>query len=225
MTPEQKRLYTEMYRHLVAEIEGMDPVMAQQTVTRNVKLRQIASGFIIDEYGKTHDIVLPEHNPKIKFVHNYMEEKIDGKLALVALFNQSIENLLIGLSKYEPVVLRGKSMMTQTATEAKRAFNESEGCRIIILQADAAKYNHTLLGTKKSPCSNMLFYENSYSLDTRSQVEDRIHRWGQKYTCNYGDIVNSALDMQAIRALQRKEDVASAIMGFMRNKGVLFYKP
>jgi hypothetical protein len=31
--------------------------------------------------------------------------------------------------------------------------------------------------------------------------------------------------MQAIRALQRKEDVASAIMGFMRNKGVLFYKP
>jgi hypothetical protein len=223
MADVQKKHYTEMLKLLVTEAEGMSPVMAQQTVTRNMKLRQISSGFIIDEAGKPHNLVPLSKNVKINFVKEFMEERIEGKLCVAALFSHSIDMLVEALAEYEPVVIRGKRHMDTHVTEVKRLFNETEQHRIIILQADAAKYNHTLLGTKKSPCHDMLFFENSYSLDTRSQVEDRIHRWGQKYSTTYADVAVSPIDMAAIAALIRKEDVASAIMGFMREKGILRY--
>jgi hypothetical protein len=52
----------------------------------------------------------------------------------------------------------------------------------------------------------MIFFENSYSADTRDQLEDRIHRRGQtgEYVL-YVDLSGSELDRRIVRALQRKE--------------------
>jgi hypothetical protein len=40
--------------------------------------------------------------------------------------------------------------------------------QLMLLQADAGKYGHTLIGPPSDPCGTMIFFENSYSLDTRS---------------------------------------------------------
>jgi hypothetical protein len=52
----------------------------------------------------------------------------------------------------------------------------------------------------------VIFFENSYSADTRDQLEDRIHRRGQtgEYVL-YVDLSGSELDRRIVRALQRKE--------------------
>ena len=66
----------------------------------------------------------------------------------------------------------------------------------MLLQADAGKYGHTLVGTPDDPCGTMLFFENTYSLDTRSQIEDRIHRMGAvAESCLYVDLSGSDLDV------------------------------
>jgi hypothetical protein len=58
----------------------------------------------------------------------------------------------------------------------------------------------------------MIFFENSYSADTRDQVEDRIHRRGQtgEYVL-YIDLSGSPLDRRIVRALQRKERLYQSV--------------
>ena len=54
----------------------------------------------------------------------------------------------------------------------------------------------------------MIFFENSYSLDTRAQVEDRIHRQGATAeSCLYVDLAGSSYDAAVVAALQRKEQM------------------
>jgi SWI/SNF-related matrix-associated actin-dependent regulator 1 of chromatin subfamily A len=103
---------------------------------------------------------------------------------------------------------------------AKTAFNDDPDVRVILLQVQASKFGHTLLGDQDNigdRCSTMIFYENSWSLDDRSQIEDRIHRMGQKASsCLYIDFVGSGMDEEIIGALQHKEDVYQAVMGIKR---------
>jgi len=90
--------------------------------------------------------------------------------------------------------------------QAEKQRFEDPDCRVILLQADAGKYGHTLVGTEDDPCGTMLFFENTYSLDTRSQIEDRIHRMGTvAESCLYVDLSGSDIDERIARALQRKE--------------------
>jgi len=58
----------------------------------------------------------------------------------------------------------------------------------------------------------MIFFENTYSLDTRSQIEDRIHRMGTiAESCLYVDLSGSDIDERITRALQRKENMFQAV--------------
>ena len=82
----------------------------------------------------------------------------------------------------------------------------------MLLQAEAGKYGHTLIGTPDDPCSTMIFFENTYSLDTRSQLEDRIHRMGATAeSCLYVDLSGSDYDAGVTRSLQRKERMFQSV--------------
>ena len=101
-------------------------------------------------------------------------------------------------------------MKTEDIENEKRHFDGR--ARIMFVQADAGKYGHTLVGTPDDPCGTMIFFENTYSLDTRSQIEDRIHRIGTvAESCLYVDLSGSDIDERIARALQRKENMFKAI--------------
>ena len=105
-------------------------------------------------------------------------------------------------------------MTPDEASEQKRRFNEKTTCRLLLGQCDAVKYGHTLLGgaDAKDHCSTMIFFESSYSLDTRTQDEDRIHRRGQTAeNCLYIDLAGSDLDRRVVRALAKKENLYEAV--------------
>ena len=105
-------------------------------------------------------------------------------------------------------------MKPDETSEQKARFNEDPHCRVILLQCDASKYGHTLLGgaTEADKCRTMIFYENSYSADTRDQIEDRIHRRGQTgdYVL-YIDLSGSELDRRIVKALQRKDQLYKSV--------------
>jgi hypothetical protein len=65
----------------------------------------------------------------------------------------------------------------------------------------------------------MIFYENTYSLDDRSQLEDRNHRIGQLGSGNmYADLIGTPLDKSAALALQRKESVFQSVFQHIGKK-------
>jgi hypothetical protein len=117
------------------------------------------------------------------------------------------------LADFNPAYIKG-GMTPEEIQHQKDLFNNDSGCRIILAQTRASKYGHTLIGgtTAIDNCSTMVFAENSYSLDDRSQIEDRIHRHGQTASsCLYIDLWGTKLDHKITAALQAKENIAQAV--------------
>jgi hypothetical protein len=127
---------------------------------------------------------------------------------------QILENVL---KDYDPVTLHG-GMEPTAIQNVKDSFNSRAKHRVILVQIRAGKYGHTLLGgVGRDNCATMVFAENSYSLDDRSQIEDRIHRHGQTAeSCLYVDLWGTDLDRRVTKALQDKEDMAQAVFSHFK---------
>lgn len=206
-TAAQKKHYAEMARNLVTVI-NQEQIDVAQVITQMTKLQQIGSGFIIDNMGVPHD--LPGTNPKIEVVQEILAEAV-GKTIIFTYFRRSAE-ILKGVLGGSAVVIEG-GLAKGAIDVAVDRFNNDPLIRVLIAQVQSAKYGLTLLGGENGErCATTIFYENSFSLDARIQAEDRNHRIGQDRPVVYVDIIGSEIDEIAIRALQSKKDVASAIV-------------
>lgn len=224
LTDTQMRHYLQMQDAFVTELEDGKLVVADQIITRLIKMQQIASGFIIDEQGVVNELVTPEKNPRIIAVKNMLEDEIQGKTVIFCHFTASVRNLQAALKKYNPAVIRG-NMKSSDIVEEKRRFNTDSGCQVLIGQIQATKYGHNLMGSPTDPCYTEIWFENNYSLDDRSQCEERTQGEGQQYPVSIIDMIATPYDYAPIRALQRKEDVASLLLRFDRSTGVLPPRP
>jgi len=212
MTPEQRNLYRQMEEEFVIWLGDGEHVAVDQAITKYIKLAQIQAGFIIDGEGNTRILVDPAKNPRLNVLEDIIRDEIVGKVSVV--YNHKVVRPMLyeRFAKYNPTHISG-GMTPQEIEDNKRKFNNDPTCRIIFL-TKAAKYGHTLLGgpEPQNHCSTQIFYENTYSLDDRSQIEDRSHRYGQLgESMSYYDIVGTPLDKAATKALQRKEGVFQSV--------------
>jgi SNF2 family DNA or RNA helicase len=213
MTPEMKSMYKQMEDEFILWFGDGENVSVDQAITKYIKLAQIQCGFIKDEDGKVHMLVSPDKNPRIKLLREIIEDEIVGKVTVVYRHRVVFDILMEAFSKYNPSFIRGQMSSTEIEDQ-KRIFNNDPRSRIMFLQTKAAKYGHTLLGlpNREDHCSSQIFFENTYSLDDRSQIEDRSHRYGQLgEVMSYFDLIGTSLDRSAVKALQRKEDIFQAI--------------
>jgi hypothetical protein len=220
MTPQQKVMHDRMDKEFIAELSSGVRVSADQIITKLLKMQQISSGFLIDEQGKAHELCPIETNPKLLATIELIENTLTTKLIVFYHFKFSGAALMLSLAKYNPAWIGSPE---RNVVEEKRKFNEDPTCRVIVAQIRAAKYGHKLQGSLKDPCFTSLYYENTYSLDDRSQSEERNQGEGQQQPVTLIDFIVSRRDPIVIRSLQKKEDMAAAILRYERDKGVLPY--
>ena len=206
MSGEQKRQYKSMEEEFLLEIEN-DTVTVDVAIAKWAKLAQIQTGFIYDEQGVARELVDPSENPRLNLLLQILDEEVQGKTVVVYRHRAMLPVLIRALAQYDPAWIKG-GMKPDEVEEQKTRFNNDPDCRLILAQCDAAKYGHTLLAgpAEEDRCRTMIFFENSYSADTRDQIEDRIHRRGQtgEYVL-YMDLSGSDLDRRIVRALQVKD--------------------
>ena len=212
MSVAQQAQYNQMEKQFLLEIaEGV--ITVEVAIAKYAKLAQIQTGFIYDEDRIVHELVKPEDNPRLNLLHQLLEEEVEGKCCIVYRHRAVLPILIKALAKYDPAWIKGQMKPDETS-EQKVRFTEDPHCRVILLQCDAAKYGHTLLGGPRDEdkCRTMIFFENSYSADTRDQIEDRIHRRGQtgEYVL-YVDMSGSDLDRRIVKALQRKDELYRSV--------------
>jgi SNF2 family DNA or RNA helicase len=107
-------------------------------------------------------------------------------------------------------------MKPEESQAEKRRFNEDPECRVLVAQQAASCMGHTLIGGEGADvCSRMVYYENSFGLRDRLQMNDRIHRGAQKEICQYYDLVCSPMDEKVIGALTRKKNEADMLDGIL----------
>jgi hypothetical protein len=217
--PDLARHYKTMFDEFVVWLEDGSYVTIEAAITKYMKLAQIQSGFIFDEKGGVQWLVPPTKNGRLKALREYYEDEVTGKLIVVYNHKPIRELLADAFTKENPAFIRG-GMTTEEVEAEKRRFNNDDSCRIIFI-TKAAKYGHTLLGNQKvrdHSCSNMAFFENTYSLDDRGQLEDRPHRHGQlQEMMNYMDFVATPLDREMIKGLQTKEAIFQTIFRNIRS--------
>ena len=227
MSDEQLRQYQQMERQFLLQI-ATGVITVDVAIAKYAKLAQIMTGFIYDEQGGVHELVSLEENPRLLLLLQLLREETTGKVcivyrhrailpALIKALGPRYEEYRMIFAGYDPAWIKGEMKSGETE-EQKRRFNEDPNCRVILLQCDAAKYGHTLcLQPEDDKCRTMIFFENSYSADTRDQIEDRIHRRGQTgERVLYIDLCGSPLDRRVIKALQRKDALYRTVFGNLR---------
>jgi hypothetical protein len=217
MSGEQAAQYKQMRDEFLLELASEEVVTVNVAVSKYEKLSQIQCGFILNEEGIPRALVEPESNPRLAALIETLEA-IEGKAIIIYRHRYSFEILSRALVEHFPAHIKGQ--MKPEETEAQKArFNNDPKCRLLLGQCESTKFGHTLLGQlePKNHCSTMIFFENSYSLDTRTQVEDRIHRRGQRgENVLYIDLAGTDLDRRVVKALQEKEDLYQSVFKHLR---------
>lgn len=220
MTKEMQSMFDSMYNEFVLWFSDDEFVEVDAAITKYIKLAQIQAGFIIDETGKVHELVAPKNNPRIKLLRDIVDNEVVGKTLVPYVFKYTRETLMTAFADLNPAYIKG-GMTSEEIEHQKRRFNEDPNCRIMFLQTRASKYGHTLLGgaEPQNRCSTMVFYENTYSLDDRSQIEDRNNRWGQTADhCLYVDLVGTIVDGNMTKSLAEKEDLFQTVFNPLRTR-------
>ena len=219
MKGKQEKMYREMEKNMVCFIDNLSPeqskehATASQILVKLGKLRQISSGFVSQtDVGLIHAL----ENPKLDELVNVLGE-MAGKAIIVCEYKYSIEQIKEKLGDSATLLVGG--MSADEITESKRMFNEDPKTKYIICQAASGRYGHTLLGDQENKdlsCHTTIFYENSFSYETRTQLEDRNHRWGQKNSVLYIDFAASEMEARILEALKNKRKVSDAVINFVK---------
>jgi len=217
LTPKLASMYRSMEEEFVLWISETENVAVDAFITKYIKLAQIQSGFIIKEDGSTEELVSPEENPRFELVRELVEGT-DGKVVIPYVHRYTLGLLQRSLAEYNPAFIKGMMEPHEIKAQVDK-FNKDPSCRVLLGQMRATKYGFTLLGGEGvDHCSTVIFAENSYSLDDRSQVEDRIHRHGQIHGCLYIDVWGTPLDKKVTAALQAKEDISKAVFQYFKGR-------
>jgi hypothetical protein len=214
LTPEQKRAYKEMKDDMATELAGVK-VSASIVLTKMLRLQQIAGGFVpvIGDDGEQKEAIpIPGPNPKINALLEVVED-LPGKVIVWCKFRAEISAVSRALrdafGKGSVVEFHGGVKDEQRAIN-RAAFQDPDSkVRFFIGQTEAGGIGITLTEAK-----TVVYFSNSFSLESRLQSEDRAHRIGQTGSVTYVDLIaKGTIDVQVIAALKEKKSLADKITG------------
>lgn len=191
-----------LYKKLATESALLEyEILAENPLSRLVKLRQLASGHI-----KTDTELIEVGNNKIpileEIIEGYPDEK---KLVIFAEFKYSIAQIskLLQKLKIRFVVLDGD----QKDKTIWRRFQNDTKIRVIVCQ-----YQTAAAGIDLFASDTIIYYEPTLRSNILEQSRDRIHRTGQKEKCSYIHLLTrGTVEVDIYRALAGYSDFNEAL--------------
>lgn len=170
-------------------------LLAENPLSRLLKLRQVASGYIQNE-----DELIELKTDKLNILSELLESYADKKLVVFAEFKYSISQIskLLSKLKIKHVVLDGE----QKDKSIWRKFQADESIKVIVCQ-----YQTASAGIDLFAADTMLFYEPTLRSQILEQARDRIHRSGQTNKCSYIHLLTTGtVEVDIYRALTNYSD-------------------
>lgn len=199
MRPEQEDAYDTMKELCVLELkESQSFAVANMALTKLMKLRQITSGFVIDEDGKQVDLL--KINPKMDALAEVIEECGDKQMIIWCQFHWEIDKVAALLQEFGGGIsmLHGRVAQGNRIMEIENFINGKH--RFLIAHPDSAAHGLTFTN-----CHVQVFYSLSYSFEEYSQSRGRTMRYGQKNNCLYFHLLcKGTIDEDVLAILQKK---------------------
>lgn len=174
-------------------------ILAENPLSRLVKLRQLASGFIQTDTG------IQEVKTEKLDALNELLDGYNGKLVIFAEFVYSIEKItgVLKKRKIKHVTLDGR----QKNKTIWREFQSDDSIQVIVCQ-----YQSASVGVDLFAASCILYYEPTLRSITLEQSRDRIHRAGQTVACSYFHfITDGTVEKDIYKALSNFSDFSEKL--------------
>ena len=207
LTDEQKKVYAQMKREAVAELEGK--VMSTMNVmTQLMRLHQVTCG----HFKADDDTITEIKNNRIDSLLELLEET-EGKVIIWANYRADIKNIVAALKKAygeaSTVEYHGGVDPTLRQDNIAQFQQKNSPTRYFVGNAQTGGYGITL-----TAANTVVYYSNSYDLEKRLQSEDRAHRIGQTGSVTYVDLMaENTIDERIVKSLRSKINIANEIMG------------
>ncbi len=207
MTPEQSRVYQQMKKMALAELNGKVTTTIN-AITQLMRLQQITCGHFKADDGTMQEI----KNNRITELIDTVDE-IQGKVVIWAHWRNDIETIVKHLKdEYgdnSVVTYYGDTSTEERQSAIKKMQNPKSPVRFLVGTPQTGGYGITLTGA-----STMIYYSNGYDLEKRQQSEARIDRIGQEKPMTYIDIIaEGTVDEKIVKSLKKKVNIATQVMG------------
>ena len=206
LTGVQRKLYDEMRRYAISELEGK--VCSTSTVmVQLLRLHQISCGYHATDDGKPQQLPCNRLTELMDIIW-----ELSGKAVIWSYYQKDVERIIEEIKK-----THGKNSVVDyyglTPQEDRqnniKKFQEDPECRFFVGTTQTGGYGITL-----TAASTMIYYSNGYDLEKRLQSEARIDRIGQEKPMTYIDLVaGDTIDIKVQKALRDKMNIASEVMG------------
>lgn len=202
----QEKIYRSMKNDLIAEIKE-SCIVAQVALTKIMKLRQITSGFAINDQEEVVDIDCG--NTKLKELEDVLEEAGKQQVIIWCQFQHEIHQIKALLGD-KAVTLYGE---TKDRDDSISAFKDGRA-QYLIAHPRSAGHGLTFVS-----CSLEVFYSLDYSWELYEQARGRIHRAGQINKCTYVHLVcRGTIDEEILKVLREKKDATEILYRMTRSE-------
>lgn len=187
-----------LYKKLATESAILEyEILAENPLSRLVKLRQLASGYLTTNEGDIVELKCEKLNILQELIEGYDSDK---KLVIFAEFKYSIHKIseLLNKLKIKYVTLDGE----QKNKTIWRDFQSDKSIRVIVCQ-----YQTACAGIDLFASDTIIYYEPTLRSTTLEQSRDRIHRTGQNNKCSYIHLLTKGtVEVDIYRALAGYSD-------------------
>ena len=197
--------YKQMKSDFMVEI-GRKQISAFSTLTKLMKLRQILSGFIVNNGGNIVEI----GKSKLKTLDRFLSIFPNDQFIIWTQYTyeaKQIQNLLG--SKAGMII--GEVPMS----EREQVIKDFKKGKLQFLIAHPKTIGHGMTFTNTNKA---IYYSLSYSYEEFKQSQDRIYRYGQKKPCIYYILQSeqNLIDKAIYQVLQQKESNLQAILDVLK---------
>lgn len=203
LTPEQKRIYTEMMRHMKMAFAAGEVDAANEGVLMS-KLLQITTGFVYTRDGKAVEI---DNHTRMDALIELIDEA-EGKVIVFVDFIHASKMVAERLKKdgYSVAQVSGET----PKAERDRIFTEFQSAefpRIIVAHPKCMAHGLTL-----TAANVIIWFSPTTSLDTYEQACARITRPGQTRKQLIMHLTGTPVESKLYKRLQQKASLQGALL-------------
>jgi SNF2 family DNA or RNA helicase len=211
LTPDQKKHYTTMMRHLIAEVANEGTITALNESVKVQKLNQLALGVA---YGEDGECIELDCKPRIDAVKEVIKEA-GGKVIVFVPLTGTLRMLERELSKHWTVGVVNGGVPAGERNKIFHGFQNGSDPQIIIAHPATMAHGLTL-----TAASTIVWYGPINSNEQYVQANGRVERIGKRMASNVVHIEATELERKMYQRLKNKQALQGLLLELIRQETV-----
>lgn len=209
LTPEQRKYYDRMMKHLIAEVQDEDStITAVNEAVKMQKLVQISCGVAYDDNGRHVEL---DCSPRVSIVKEVIEEAGQKVIIFVPLTG-TLHMLERELSKDYTVAVVNGSVSASERNRIFRSFQEDKDPHVLIAHPATMAHGLTL-----TAASTIVWYGPITSNEQYVQANGRVERIGKRHVSNVIHIEATDLEAKMYKRLEGKQKLQGLLLDLIEN--------